>query len=115
LEAVISIEKNGCNAADQDAAEHAGLDRRDAHDGARLVIEQRRHHTHGCNQYSVTNDGSEGGNAVVVSDAERHADRKDERQIPEDGAARLRHNRRNNFGQPRELRAAHPEQQARGG
>ena len=53
--------------------------------------------------------------AVVIGQADRHADGEEQRQVGKDRPAGLRHDLRDDLRQPREIRAAHAKQNARHG
>ena len=80
--------------------------------GLRLVADQRRHHAHRREHHHEADHRGERGDAVVAGEPERDADREDERQVAEDGAARLRHHVRHDRRQPGEVRAADAEEDA---
>jgi hypothetical protein len=112
LDPVVPIEQRAGGAADEDAAEHARVHRIDAHDRLRRQTEVRGHDAERRQEHDEADGSGQRRDAVVVGQSQRHADREDERQRAEDGAARLRHHIRQRRWQTREVRAADTEQQS---
>ena len=109
---VEAIESPGGDQPDDDAAEDAGLDRRNAHDRLHLDAPQFRADAHRGEKDDVTGGAGQRGDAVVFGQADGDADGEEQRQIAEDRVARFRHDERDALGQPREVRAADAEQDA---
>jgi hypothetical protein len=90
-DAVVAVEQEGRQPAGQDAAEHTGLDRRQAHDGVGLDAHQVRHHAQRHGGHEVADRRGDRRDAVVVRESQRDADREDQRQVAEDHVARVLH------------------------
>ena len=110
---VVFVEHVGGQAAGQDTAEHAGFHGRDAHDGLGIDTPDPRHHAHGRQHDHVADGGGDGGHAVVLGEAQRHADREDQGQVGEDHVAGVLHQQRQDFRHPAEIGGADTQQQAR--
>ena len=100
-------------AAGEDAAEDAGLHGRDAHDRTGLDVPDPRHDAHGGEHHQVADRGGDGGDAVVLGEAERDADGEDQRQVGEDHVARVLHQSAKRVPESMEVGRADAQQQTR--
>src|SRR5204863_8609060 len=87
LDLVEAVEGPRRDQADDEAAEDAGLDRRNAHDRNRLDAAEFRAHAHRGEKNYVTSGARQGGDAIIVRESDGDADGKEERQIAEDRVA----------------------------
>ena len=74
--------------------------------------EELRERAHRGEQDDVAHRARERGDAVVLGEPDRDADREEQRQSSEDRAAGRGHHLRDGVRQPREVRAADAEQNA---
>ena len=97
LNTVIAFIQPGGDNPDNDAAKHAGLERRDAQHHS--VVTHLRHRlgrdpqklADGDVHNQKPGDRRQPGNALIVTEPYRHADRKQQRQVSENRTARFRH------------------------
>ena len=115
LDLVEAVEGPRRDQADDDAAEDAGLDRRNAHDRNRLDAAELRAHAHRGEKNYVTSGARQCGDAIIVRESDGDADGKEERQIAEDRVAGILHYERNAVRQPREFGGPDAQQNARDG
>ena len=88
---VVAVEHPGRQTARENAAEHAGLDRRNAHDRVGLDAFRLGDHAERRRHDEIADGRGDARYAIVLGEAERDADREDQRQIAEDHVARVLH------------------------
>ncbi len=109
---VVANEERAGDETDCNAAENAGVDRGDSHDRLGLGAVQPGDDAHGAEQHHVADHRGEGRHAVILGEPEGDADRKNQRQVPEDRTTRLLHDLRDALRNEFEARRADTEQDA---
>ena len=115
LDLIEPVEDRGCDQAHDDAAKDAGLDGGNTHDSRRFDPAHLRENAHRSQKHREAHRARKRCNTVVVGQADRDADRKEQRKIGKDRAAGLGHDLRDDLRQPRKIRAADAQQNARHG
>ena len=112
LDAEVAVEQRRRDGADDDSAEHAGVDGRHRLAGQHRHVQEHGHGAERRRHDEVADDGGDGGDAVILGEAEGDADGEDDRQIAKDGIATLGHHLRHDLGQEGEVGRADAEQKA---